>query len=98
MTTKIEISPMPRGDVLVYKFGVRIDKDCIAAVSEQIAKARLLYNNLIGYMRQSVAARAAREFELAGDGAKKMKAAIDMLTAQFQNAKTANDRARMAAI
>lgn len=39
-------------DIVVYEFGARLDENCAAAAAaEQIAKARRLYNTVIGCIR-----------------------------------------------
>ncbi len=43
------ISPAP--DVVVYEFGARLDARSQAAATEQILKARRLYNAVIGCIR-----------------------------------------------
>ena len=67
---KTLVATLPAGDVLVYKYGIRLDKDCLEHVNTQINLSRRLYNDLIAYIRNCVSARSAREFELAGQPAK----------------------------
>lgn len=95
---KTFIPTPPEGKVLVYKYGIRIDKDCLESFDRQIFMARRLYNDVIACIRKCVDARAEREFELAGEQAKGIKLKIDALNDQFNVAKAANDENAMTAI
>lgn len=48
---EIKPSMLPQGNVLIYEYGSRLDKDCIQAVGDQIVKSRRLYNDLVATIR-----------------------------------------------
>lgn len=95
---KTSIPTLPPGDVLVYKYGCRLDADSLAAVNEQISLARRLYNDLVADMRKAVEARTERVFELGGPSAAAIRDHIERLNAAFSSAKAVNDEAAMKAI
>jgi len=95
---KTSIPTLPAGDVLVYKYGCRLDADSLAAVNEQISLARRLYNDLVADMRKAVEARTERVFELGGPSAAAIRDHIERLNAAFSSAKAVNDEAAMKAI
>lgn len=94
---KTSIPKLPTCDVLVYKYGCRLDADCLPEVNEQIALARKLYNDLVANMRQAVDARSARELELGGEPALAVKSRINELSEAFDAARRANDDLGMTA-
>lgn len=91
----VAITEVPATDVLVYKFGCRLDPDCIERVEAQILLARRLYNDLIEDIRKAHALRSSCEMELAGEGALVLKGRIDVLSKAFANARAANAREAM---
>ena len=95
---KTSITPLPTGDVLVYKFGCRLDADCLPTVNEQIMLSRRLYNDLVADMRKAVEAREQRTLDLAGPPAIAIKDKIEELNAAFATARAANDETAMKAI
>lgn len=95
---KTIIPALPPGDVLVYKFGCRLDKSSEQIASDQIALARRLYNDIIACMRQQVQSRAEKEIELGGDEAASINTEIAALTDKFKAAKAKNDETAMVAI
>lgn len=95
---KTSIPNLPTGDVLVYKYGCRLDVDCLPVVNEQISLARKLYNDLVANMRQAVDARSERELELCGEPALAVKRRINDLNAAFDAARAANDEVEMKAV
>lgn len=92
------IPTLPAGDVLVYKFGVRLDKTSVQHANYQIVLARRLYNDIVAFMRQQVQARSVKEIELAGPEAVEIQSEIAALSEQFKAAKSANDESAMSSI
>jgi hypothetical protein len=88
----------PAGDVLIFEYGIRLDKESLDPAITQIMKARRLYNALIAIMRDVVAEMQVDTMARAGPEARATQAAIDDFTAQFAAAKAANDEAAMARI
>lgn len=88
---KTSIPNLPTGDVLVYKFGCRLDDDCLPVVNHQITLARRMYNDLVAEMRKAVDARATREVELGGQPAQAVMDRIHTLNEAFEAAKSSND-------
>lgn len=86
------------GDVLVYEYGVRLDKECTVAAVDQIHKARRLYNELVAAIRVVVTNMQADILARAGDDARAVQVRVDDLTAQFAAAKAANDESSMSNI
>ncbi len=91
----IRPSQAPRGDVLVYEYGVRLDEDCLASVSEQIIKARRLYNELVASIRGIVSGLQTFVLSHAGEDAQRLQAEIETLSERFAEAKAANDEDAM---
>lgn len=83
------------GEVLVYEYGARLDKDCAAAVDEQIHKARRLYNDIVALMRDTMTEMQRDLLEKAGPQARETQALVDRLTEQFNQAKAADDEPAM---
>jgi hypothetical protein len=80
---------------LVYEYGVRLDKKTIAAVNDQIAKSRVLYNNLVAMIRVIVTDLQAYVLDQAGDVAKAVYTEIKLLNEQFAAAKESDDEPAM---
>lgn len=78
---------VPHGDIFIYEFGVRLDPDCADAVSEQILKARRLYNELIAAIRQTVDGLQSFVLNRSGSEAEKVSALIGELNTKFAAAK-----------
>lgn len=91
----ITFSKPPAGDVLVYEFGARLDPESIPAVSEQITLARRMYNDVVAFIRDTVAEAHAVVLAHAGPEAVSLQAQIDALTESFKAAKAADDEAAM---
>lgn len=97
---KIDISAadLPPGHIVVYEFGLRLDKECLSEVTNQIIAARRLYNDLIAEMREAVAAANAYVMDRAPPGVSSLKAEIETLTEQFGAAKASDDEPEMSRI
>lgn len=87
------ISPasLPAGDVRVYEYGARLDRDCLEEAGEQIFKARRLYNAIVASTRAIVAELHAFTMEKAGPEAVDVQRRIDLLNAAFAAAKADDD-------
>lgn len=85
----------PFTDVVIYEYGVLVDKSCVEAAGQQIIKARQLYNNLVALMRDTVQALQAFVLEQAGEEARQLNSEIEALNEQFAAAKAANDEAAL---
>lgn len=83
------------GDVLTYEYGLRLDKDCLRLVEEQITKARRLYNDIIAICRDTVGELQTFVIDRAGSEAVALKAAIEDLNNEFALAKAADDEPAM---
>lgn len=94
----IGIAPQHPGDVLVYEYGVRLDKECLEPAWNQISRARSLYNDLVGCIRSIVEAMQAFVMERGGEEATALQARVDDLNAAFVEAKARNDEAAMKGI
>lgn len=91
----IKPSILPQGNVLIYEYGARLDKDCIQAASDQIFKARRLYNDLVAAIRDNVNRMNAFVLEKAGPDAMRCQTEIDRLNEEFAAARAANDEDAM---
>lgn len=91
----IKIAKTKSSDVCIYEFGVRVDKECVKAVDEQIRKARALYNNLVAVIQAIVTEQNAFILDLAGNEAKTLNIEIDRLTEQFLAARANQDEVAM---
>ncbi|GAB4059099.1 hypothetical protein [Uliginosibacterium sediminicola] len=82
-------------NVRVYEFGIRVDKDALPAIQQQIALSRRLYNRQVE--RIGVIVNQMREFviERAGDGARQSQERVDALSAAFADAKARDDEPAM---
>lgn len=69
--TEIKPSLLPQGNVLIYEYGVRLDKDCIQAAGDQIIKSRRLYNDLVAAIRGIVTELTAFVLEKSGPDARR---------------------------
>jgi len=91
----IKAAKTPSGDVLIYEFGARLDKECAAEVDKQIKQARGLYNNIVALMRDTMDEMRADLVENAGPVARETQAAIDALNLKFAEAKARDDEGAM---
>lgn len=91
----IKPSLPPQGNVLIYEYGARLDKNCIQAANGQIFKARRLYNDLVAEIRDIVNNMNVFVLEKAGADAIRCQADIDRLTEEFEAARAANDEEAM---
>lgn len=95
---QITTGKIPLGDVLVYEYGLRLDKECIDSVQDQIGKSRRLYNDLIAVMRTIVQEMQAHVLDHAGAPARAAQQQVESLNADFAAAKAANDEESMRTI
>lgn len=86
--------PVP-GDVRVYEYGCRVDKDCREAISDQIFSARRLYNDLVACEREIVEAMRMFVSEKAGSEAQAVERHIALLNETFAAARAKNNEAQM---
>lgn len=78
-------------DIVVYEYGARLDANCRAAATEQIDKARRLYNKLIGSIRTVHGEMNAWVLERAGPRAQVLHHQIATLEHEIATARTAAD-------
>lgn len=83
------------GNVLIYEYGARLDKECSLLVDEQVRKARRLYNDIVALMRDTVEEMQADLLAKAGQDARDTQARIDALNIDFTAAKAADDEPGM---
>lgn len=91
----ISSGDIPSGDALIFEFGIRLDKECIPAVSDQITLSRRLYNNIVDITRSTVESLYSFVVAKAGDEAIQAQATIEALTDAFKAAKAAADEPTM---
>ena len=78
-------------DIVVYEFGARLNQDCEAAASEQILKARRLYNAVIQCIRAVHSEMNVWVLERAGPRAKALQDRLSACELEIATAKaTAN--------
>jgi hypothetical protein len=95
---KITPAQLPSGDTLIYEYGVRLDRDCLPAINDQITKARALYNELVACIRSVIGEMRAFVLSKAGPEAQACQTEIDALNAAFDAARAANDEDAMRTI
>ena len=93
--TEIKPSLLPQGNVLIFEYGARLDKDCIQAAGDQIIKSRRLYNDLVAAIRDIVTEPKAFVLEKSGPDARRCQEEIDTLNAAFAAARAENDEEAM---
>ncbi|XAH22079.1 hypothetical protein AAFF27_18920 [Xylophilus sp. GW821-FHT01B05] len=98
MPLNVTLVDLPSADVLVYKFGCRIDATCAELVEKQILLSRRLYNDLIADIRLACDKRFGREMELAGAEGGTLQQQVDRLTQEFRAARADNDASKMTAL
>ncbi len=94
----IGIAPQHPGDVLVYEYGARLDKECLETAWNQISRARRLYNELVACVRSIFEGMQTFVMENGGAEAKTLQARIETLNAAFDEAKARNDESAMRTI
>lgn len=92
---EIEIGKIPSADVVIYEYGVRLDKECEQAAGDQIMKARRLYNALVACIRGIVADLQSFVVREAGPEAQALQLQIDALGDAFAQAKARSDEPTM---
>lgn len=95
---KISPGKVPAGDVLIYEYGVRLDKECLEAANDQVMKARRLYNDLVACIRDIVGQMNEFVLQSAPAEARQLQQRIDELNAQFDEARARNDEDAMKAV
>lgn len=78
-------------DLVVYEYGARLNADCRAAATEQIDKARRLYNALIGCIRTVHSEMNAWVLERAGSRAQVLQDQLVALEREIAAARAAVD-------
>jgi hypothetical protein len=91
----IGIAPQHPGDVLIYEYGVRLDRECLEPAWDQISRARSLYNDLVACIRSIMEAMRTFVMEKGGEEAKALQGRVDGLNAAFAEAKARSDEAAM---
>lgn len=93
----VQINPLisPPPEVLVYEFGARLDDECAGAAFEQIRKARLLYNALVGRIRLVHEEMNAWVLERAGPVANDLQARLTGCEHDIGAAKSRSDVAAL---
>jgi hypothetical protein len=92
---QIQPANIPHANILIYEYGARLDGECIHAASDQIFKARRLYNELIAVIRTIVSDMKRFVLEHAGPEAMRCQEEINNLNEEFAAARAANDEAAM---
>ena len=82
-------------DVLVYEFGARLDEHSKAAAFEQVQKARLLYNALVGCIRTVHGEMQAWVLERSGPRAKALQDQLSACEREIAAARAAADGERL---
>ncbi|OJW42488.1 MAG: hypothetical protein BGO50_01780 [Rhodanobacter sp. 67-28] len=95
---KITPASLPQGDVRIYEFGARLDKDCLEAANDQFFKAHQLYNELVACMQGTLRDMQAYLLENAGQEAQSAQARVEALNEALSAAKAANDEDTMKAV
>lgn len=90
--TLVEIPPTR---VLIYEYGVTLDRECTATVGAQVQRARRLYNDLIAHMRDVVREVDARVVAALDERGRSLLVQVETLTRDFEAARAANDEAGM---
>jgi hypothetical protein len=88
---KLVPAKLPTGNLLIYEYGVRLDKDAIEPAVNQILISRRLYNNIIAEIRATIEQMRADVLRKAGDSAQFLQARIDLLSGNLIAAREAND-------
>ncbi len=92
---QIDIGKVPDGAVLVYEYGVRLDKESQKLAGDQIAMARRLYNDLVAAIRDIVDGLQAFVLSRAGSAANDIQERLQALSVAFDAARARDDRAAM---
>jgi hypothetical protein len=82
-------------EIVVYEFGARLDVGCQAAASEQIHKARRLYNDVIGCIRGVHDQMNAWVLERAGPRAQALQAQLAACEQEIASAKVTAEFERL---
>lgn len=88
---KLAAGTVPPGDILVFEYGVRLDKECVPAVFEQIHKSHRLYNKIIEAIREILNEMHEDVLSKGGPEIVALDKQIQALTEQFVTAKAAQD-------
>lgn len=93
-----KIVPLTPVNVMIYEYGARLDKDCEAAVHEQLFKAHTLYNEIVACMQQVQRDVSDVLLVAAGERAAELNGLIQGADDQFKAARAADDRDLMTSI
>ncbi|MCH2219603.1 MAG: hypothetical protein MK097_04655, partial [Dechloromonas sp.] len=92
---QIDIGKVPDGEILVYEYGVRLDKESQKLAGDQITLARRLYNDLVAAIRDIVNGLQAYVLSQAGSAANDLQRKILALGTAFEAARARGDREAM---
>jgi len=84
---KFTIPDQANQGIIVYEYGIRLDKESKPLVWQQIQLSRKLYNNIVASMRQTFDAMNTFILERAGDEGKQLNQAIEEGIERFKTAK-----------
>lgn len=84
---QIDIGKVPDGEILVYEYGVRLDKESQKLAGDQITLARRLYNDLVAAIRDIVNGLQAYVLSQAGSAANDLQRKILALGTAFEAAR-----------
>jgi hypothetical protein len=93
-TVKLTPAKMPSGNLLVYEYGIRLDKNSIEPAVNQILLARKLYNDIIAEIRETIELMRLDVMRRAGPAAQALQMHIDTLADQLITAREMNDDER----
>lgn len=88
-------SAVPTCEAVIYEYGLRIDKDSMEAVLQQITLSRCLYNDIVAIIRDMVNAAHAFVIDKAGVEAVRTQEEINSLNEAFKAAKAHSDEPEM---
>jgi hypothetical protein len=95
MRLNITVEPQTQGRQIIYEFGVRIAKATEPQITDQIQKARRMYNSIIAVMRSIYDEMQNFVKERAGQEAWALQNHVEVLNLAFAQAKANNDEAEM---
>ncbi|MHB8744254.1 MAG: hypothetical protein ACYC9L_14170 [Sulfuricaulis sp.] len=89
----VQVAPADptNGNVRIYEFGLKLDRDTVTLVGDQIAKSRRLYNELVACMRSVLDELRTYILDKGGPEAKKAHEEVLALNDAFAAARAAKD-------
>ncbi len=93
MSSNITVEPQTQGRQIIYEFGARIAKASEPRITDQIQKARRMYNSIIAVMRDIHDEMQKFVLERAGQEAKALQTQVEALNLAFAQAKAATCKA-----